>query len=178
MENTDKLSIVDEIQVEYQKLYNECKPKHEQVKAELDEGLQILSTLKNTPLEKLEQEIKSSVDKLISPILLISENKVKRIYVSSLSVLKKIIDYSLITKEQSVQIIKALEKILFDSSEEIVLTKILETLSPLITTNFFDVTEDLVTSITKMSLKLFGYKFMTIILKMVEKLGMCGQNNF
>ena len=46
MENSEKLLIIDEIEVEYQKLFNECKAKHEQVKAGLDEGLNILSKLK------------------------------------------------------------------------------------------------------------------------------------
>jgi hypothetical protein len=81
MENSEKLLIIDEIQLEYQKLFNECKPKHEQVKAGLDEGLKILSELKESSLDKLDENIKSSIDKLIEPILLIAENKVKRIYI-------------------------------------------------------------------------------------------------
>ena len=94
MENTDKLLMIDEIQVEYQKLFNECKPKHEQVKAGLDEGLNILSQLKESPLDEIDSKIKESIEKLISPILLIAQNKVKRIYITSLTVLLKIISNS------------------------------------------------------------------------------------
>ena len=58
MENSDKLLIIDEIEVEYRKLFNECKPKHEKVKSGLDEGLNILSDLKQSPLEEIDAKIK------------------------------------------------------------------------------------------------------------------------
>ena len=116
----EKLLIIDEIQVDYQKLFNECKSKHEEVKSGLDEGLKVLEELKHSPLDKLDENLKSSIDKLINPIILISKNKVKRIYVSALIVLQKIIINSLITKEHSSNIIKSLEEICLDSSEEII----------------------------------------------------------
>ena len=79
MENSEKLLIINEIEVEYQKLFNECKAKHEEVKAGLDEGLNILSQIKDSPLDKLDENIKSSIDKLINPIILLAQNKGKRI---------------------------------------------------------------------------------------------------
>ena len=91
MENSEKLLLIDEIQMEYQKLFNECKAKHEEVKAGLDEGLKTLAELKESSLDKLDENIISSIDILIKPILLIAKNKVKRIYISSLVVLQKII---------------------------------------------------------------------------------------
>ena len=132
MEKQEKLLIIDEIQVEYQKLFNECKPKHEEVKAGLDEGLNVLNKLKESPLEKLDENIESSIDKLINPILLIADKKVKRIYISSLAVLQKIIINSLVNKVQSSSIIKCLDQICNDSSEEFVHQKTIETLIPLI----------------------------------------------
>ena len=158
MENSEKLLIIDEIQLEYQKLFNECKPKHEQVKAGLDEGLKILSELKESSLDKLDENIKSSIDKLIEPILLIAENKVKRIYISSLVVLQKIITNSLISKSQSRVIIKSLQQICEDSSEEFVHQKTIETLAPLININTMEINEEIVECIMKMCLKFFGIK--------------------
>ena len=154
----EKLLLIDEIQVEYQKLFNECKQKHEEVKSGLDEGLKVLEELKESPLEKLEENIETSIDKLINPIILISKNKVKRIYISSLVVLQKIITNSLVSKEQSSQIIKSLEEMCLDSSEEFVHQKIIETLSPLININLIEIKEEIIESIIKMCLKFFGIK--------------------
>lgn len=154
----EKLLLIDEIQVEYQKLFNECKQKHEEVKSGLDEGLKVLEELKESPLEKLDENIETSIDKLINPIILISKNKVKRIYISSLIVLQKIITNSLISKEHSSQIIKSLEEMCLDSSEEFVHQKIIETLSPLININLMEIKEDIIESIIKMCLKFFGIK--------------------
>ena len=158
MENSEKLLIIDEIQVEYQKLFNECKQKHEQVKSGLDEGLNILAQLKESPLDKFDENIKSSVDQLINPIVLIAQNKVKRIYITSLTVLQKIITNSLISKDQSSLIIKSLNQICEDSSEEFVHQKIIETLSPLININLMEIKEEIVENIMKMCLKFFGIK--------------------
>ena len=158
MENSEKLLIIDEIQVEYQKLFNECKPKHEEVKAGLDQGLNILNELKESPLEKLEENMKSSIDKLINPILLIGEKKVKRIYITSLTVLQKIIDNSLVDKIQSSSIIKCLEQICKDSNEEFVLQNAIKTLIPLINIEKMEITEEIIENIIKMSLKFFGMK--------------------
>ena len=158
MENSEKLLIIDEIEVEYQKLFNECKAKHEQVKAGLDEGLNILSKLKESPLDELDNKIKESIEKLISPILLIAEKKVKRIYVTSLTVLHKIISNSLISKEQSSSIIKSLKQICEDSSEEFVHQKIIEALSPLININIIEIKEEIIESIMTIILKIFQIK--------------------
>ena len=158
MENSEKLLILDEIEVEYQKLFNECKQKHEEVKAGLDEGLNILSQIKDSPLDKLDENIKSSIDKLINPIILIAQNKVKRIYISSLIVLQKIINNSLISKEQTSLIIKSLQQMCEDSSEEFVHQKIIETLSPLININLMEIKEEIIEDIIKMCLKFFGLK--------------------
>ena len=158
MENSEKLLIIDEIEVEYQKLFNECKPKHEQVKAGLDEGLNILSQLKESPLDEFDNKIKESIEKLINPIILIAEKKVKRIYVTSLVVLQKIISNSLITKEQSSSIIISLTKISEDSSEEFVHQKIIEALSPLIDINIIEIKKEIIESIINIILKIFQIK--------------------
>ena len=158
MENSEKLLLIDEIQMEYQKLFNECKAKHEEVKAGLDEGLKTLAELKESSLDKLDENIISSIDILIKPILLIAKNKVKRIYISSLVVLQKIINNSFVSKEQSSSIIKSLEEISEDSNEEFVQQKIIETLSPLININFMEIKEEIIESIIKMCLKSFGIK--------------------
>ena len=158
MENSEKLLIIDEIEVEYQKLFNECKPKHEKVKAGLDEGLNILSNLKQSPLEEIDEKIKESIEKLISPIILIAENKVKRIYITSLIVLQKIISNSLIDKDMSTSIIQSLGKICEDSSEEFVHQKIVETLTPLMDINIIEIKEEIIEIIIKIILKTFQVK--------------------
>ena len=173
MENSEKLLIIDEIEVEYQKLFNECKPKHEQVKAGLDEGLNILSNLKQSPLEEIDEKIKESIEKLISPIILIAQNKVKRIYITSLIVLQKIISNSLIDKEKSNSIIQSLGKICEDSSEEFVHQKIVETLTPLIDINIIELKEEIIEIIIKIILKIFqvkGTSFKESLTLLVEKL--------
>ena len=173
MENSEKLLIIDEIEVEYQKLFNECKPKHEKVKAGLDEGLNILSSLKQSPLDEIDEKIKESIEKLISPIILIAQNKVKRIYVTSLIVLQKIISNSLITKDLSSSIIQSLGQISEDSSEEFVHQKIVETLSPLIDINIIELKEEIIKIIIKIILKVFqvkGTSFKESLTILIDKL--------
>ena len=173
MENSEKLLIIDEIEVEYQKLFNECKPKHEQVKAGLDEGLNILSNLKQSPLDEINEKLKESIEKLISPILLIAQNKVKRIYVTSLIVLQKIISNSLIDKNLSSSIIESLGKICEDSSEEFVHQKIVETLTPLIDINIIELKEEIIEIIIKIILKIFqvkGTSFKESLTLLIDKL--------
>ena len=173
MENSEKLLIIDEIEVEYQKLFNECKPKHEQVKAGLDEGLNILSNLKQSPLDEINDKLKESIEKLISPILLIAQNKVKRIYVTSLIVLQKIISNSLINKDLSSSIIQSLGKICEDSSEEFVHQKIVETLTPLIDINIMEINQEIIEIIIKIILKIFqvkGTSFKESLTLLIDKL--------
>ena len=173
MENSDKLLIIDEIEVEYRKLFNECKPKHEKVKAGLDEGLKILSDLKQSPLEEIDDKTKESIEKLISPIILIAQNKVKRIYITSLIVLQKIISYSLINKDQTTIIIQSLGKICQDSSEEFVHQKIVETLTPLIDINILELKEEIIDIIIKIILKIFqvkGTSFKESLTLLIDKL--------
>ena len=173
MENSEKLLIIDEIEVEYQKLFNECKPKHEQVKAGLDEGLNILSNLKQSPLDEINEKLIESIEKLISPILLIAQNKVKRIYVTSLIVLQKIISNSLIDKNLSSSIIESLGKICEDSSEEFVHQKIVETLTPLIDINIIELKEEIIEIIIKIILKIFqvkGTSFKEPLTLLIDKL--------
>ena len=173
MENSEKLLIIDEIEVEYKKLFNECKPKHEKVKAGLDEGLNILSNLKQSPLEEIDEKLKESVENLISPIILIAQNKVKRIYITSLIVLQKIISNSLITKELSSSLIQSLGQICEDSSEEFVHQKIVETLSPLIDINTIELNQEIINTIIKIILKIFqvkGTSFKESLTLLIEKL--------
>ena len=173
MENSDKLLIIDEIEVEYRKLFNECKPKHEKVKAGLDEGLNILSNLKQSPLEEIDSKLKESIEKLISPIILIAQNKVKRIYITSLIVLQKIISYSLLNKDQTTIVIQSLGKICQDSSEEFVHQKIVETLTPLIDINILELKEEIIEIIMKIILKIFqvkGTSFKEPLTLLIDKL--------
>ena len=84
MKQVDKLSIVEDIEVEYKKLYNECKKKHIEVKNGIDAGLNTLAHLKTLTLSQLDIELKNTVDDLLAPIILASEKQVRKLYVSSL----------------------------------------------------------------------------------------------
>ena len=106
MKQVDKLSIVEDIEVEYKKLYNECKKKHIEVKNGIDAGLNTLAHLKTLTLSQLDIELKNTVDDLLAPIILASEKQVRKLYVSSLSIIKKLVSYGLITQKHSNEIIK------------------------------------------------------------------------
>ena len=158
MKQVDKLSIVEDIEVEYKKLYNECKKKHIEVKNGIDAGLNTLAHLKTLTLSQLDIELKNTVDDLLAPIILASEKQVRKLYVSSLSIIKKLVSYGLITQKHSNEIIKVLKDILTNSSEEFVQIKVIETLLPMVDPNIIQLSENLVNNVMEMCLKFFSFK--------------------
>ena len=73
MKQVDKLSIVEDIEVEYKKFYNECKKKHTEVKSGIDAGLNVLAHLRTLTIAQLEVELKNSIDDLLAPIIYLAE---------------------------------------------------------------------------------------------------------
>ena len=109
----NKISIINDI--DYKKLNNDCKAKHTETKKAIEEGLNLLISLRNVNINQIEIELKKSVDKLLFPIQIASNQKIKRIFVSCLDVIKKLISYNLLTQRHSNNIIK-----FFQLNEELV----------------------------------------------------------
>ena len=154
----DKISIINDIEIDYKKLNNDCKAKHTETKKEIEEGLNLLISLRNVNINQIEIELKKSVDKLLFPIQIASNQKIKRIFVSCLDVIKKLLSYNLFTQRHSKDIINILNNFLNNSSEEFVQIKIIETLIPLVDEKFFQLNEELVNIVFNMCLKFFCYE--------------------
>ena len=152
----NKISIINDI--DYKKLNNDCKAKHTETKKAIEEGLNLLISLRNVNINQIEIELKKSVDKLLFPIQIASNQKIKRIFVSCLDVIKKLISYNLLTQRYSNNIINILNTFLNNSSEEFVQIKIIETLIPLVDDKFFQLNEELVNIVFNMCLKFFCYE--------------------
>lgn len=158
MKQVDKLSIVEDIEVEYKKFYNECKKKHTEVKSGIDAGLNVLAHLRTLTIAQLEVELKNSIDDLLAPIILASQKQIKKLYVSSLAIIKKLVSYGLITQKHSNGIITVLKDILTNSSEEFVQIKVIETLLPMVDPSVIQLSENLVNNVMTMCLKFFSFK--------------------
>ena len=158
IENDNKISIIDDIEIDYKKLNNDCKAKHTEAKKGIEDGLNLLLNLKNINPNQIEFELKKSVDKLLFPIQIASNQKIKRIFVSCLDVIKKLLSYNLFTQRHSKDIINILNNFLNNSSEEFVQIKIIETLIPLVDEKIFSISEDLANIIFNMCLKFYAMK--------------------
>ena len=154
----DKLAIVEDIEVEYKKFYNECKQKHTEVKSLIDSGLNVLSNLKTLTKNQLDIELKTSVDELIKPIILANQKKIKKLYISSLAIIKKLVSYGLIKQKHSNDIIIILKDVLANSSEEFVQIKVIETLLPMVDPDVIQLSEEIVSNVMNMCLKFFSFK--------------------
>ena len=154
----DKISIINDIEIDYKKLNNDCKAKHTETKKAIEEGLNLLISLRNVNINQIEIELKKSVDKLLFPIQIASNQKIKRIFVSCLDVIKKLISYNLLTQRHSNNLINILNTFLNNSSEEFVQIKIIETLIPLVDDKFFQLNEELVNIVFNMCLKFYAMK--------------------
>ena len=158
IDNDNKISIIDDIEIDYKKLNNDCKAKHTEAKKGIEDGLNLLLNLKNINPNQIEFELKKSVDKLLFPIQIASNQKIKRIFVSCLDVIKKLLSYNLFTQRHSKDIINILNNFLNNSSEEFVQIKIIETLIPLVDEKIFSISEDLANIIFNMCLKFYAMK--------------------
>ena len=156
-ENVDKISIIDDIEIDYKKLNNDCKAKHTEAKKGIEDGLNLLLNLRNNP-NQIEIELKKSIDKLLFPIQIASNQKIKRIFVSCLDVIKKLLSYNLFTQRHSKDIINILNNFLNNSSDEFVQIKVIETLIPLVDEKIFSISEDLANIVFNMCLKFYAMK--------------------
>lgn len=150
----DKINILEDIQTEFMKLYNECKKKYTSIKDAIDETLSKITDSKSISGE----EGKKLVDFMLKPIILVTEAKHNKLYVSCLSIVKKLVTYNLIKQNQTNTVIKILKEVLDNSSEEYVQIKVIETLLPMVNPQVIKLTDDLVINVLTMCLKIYSLK--------------------
>jgi hypothetical protein len=106
----EKINIIDDLEIEFRKMYNECKKKYSTtrevtlfLKKGIESALKFLSTVKSTQSTNPENgiisfnpEIKNSIDILLKPIMHTMETKHSKLFSSSLLIVKKIVVYNLI----------------------------------------------------------------------------------
>lgn len=88
----------------------------------------------------------------------VTETKHSKLFVSSLSIVKKFVTYNLIKQNHTGTIIQILKDILDNTNEEFIQIKVLETLLPMVNPQNIHLTETLVNNVLIMCLKIFSYK--------------------
>lgn len=109
-------------------------------------------------INAIEVELKNSLEILLKPIVHATETKHSKLFVSSLSIVKKFVTYNLIKQNHTGVIIQILKDILDNTNEEFIQIKVLETLLPMVNPQTIHLTETLVNNVLMMCLKIFSYK--------------------
>lgn len=107
---------------------------------------------------QIEPELKNSIELLLKPIIHATETKHSKLFVSSLSIVKKLVTYNMIKQNHTGVVIQILKDILDNSSEEFIQIKVLETLLPMVNPQTIHLTETLVNNVLIMCLKVFSLK--------------------
>ena len=154
----DKLNMLEDIELEYKKLYNECKKKYTSVRDFIESSLNKIEELKNLNLNNIDSEIKKSIDVLLKPLVSISEAKHSKLYISTLCICKKLVTYALVKQQQTSHLIKILKDILDNSSEDSIYTKVLETLLPMVNPQVINLSVDLINNVLQMCFKIYSLK--------------------
>lgn len=154
----DKLNIVEDIESEYKKLYNECKKKYTSIRDLIEGNLTKLTEIKSLNINQIEGELKKSVESLLKPIIQATESKYSKLYISCLCIAKKLVTYNLVKQSQTNTVIKILKDILDNSTEDYLQIKVIETLLPMVNPQVINLTEDLVNNVLQMCLKIFSLK--------------------
>lgn len=113
----------------------------------IESSLKILSNLKTLNLSQIETELKNSIESLLKPIIHTTETKHTKLFVSSLSIVKKFVTYNLIKQNHTAIVIQILKDILDNSTEEFIQIKVLETLLPMVNPETIHLTESLVNNV-------------------------------
>ncbi len=114
--------------------------------------------MKTQSSSAIEAELKNSLEILLKPIIHSTETKHSKLFVSSLSIVKKFVTYNLIKQNHTVSIIQILKDILDNTTEEFIQIKVLETLLPMVNPQTIHLTESLVNNVLTMCLKIFSFK--------------------
>ena len=165
----DDLFLISDIENEYKKLGVDVKKKYPRLKDMIDLVLKtieeikapITSTLVNATISEVKQKFESdlhlSMDIIIKPIMIISDNKYSKFYFSCILILKKLITYNFITENEYNKIIKMLKE-MFDNSNEDTQLKILEALQSLISINVTKINEETLNNIMSIFCRIFCFK--------------------
>ena len=162
--------LLEDLQNDYKKLINECKKKYFIIKEVLEISIKAIDNLKSLSKEhqtqpplsdkiiSFENELSVSIEILIKPISLITDNKHTKLYLYCTFIIKKLVTYNFISTNQSKQIIRIIKE-LFDYSNEEIQLKILETLQSMLNSNKIPISsqESLITVLC-ISCKLFMLK--------------------
>ena len=100
----DKIGIIDDLENDYKKIYNDFGKKQNNLKdvyiqfiQSFDSLFKTINNLKSYQNNKLDLAIKSSIELFLKPLTLLTENKNTKLYTSLLLILKKIVTSNLIT---------------------------------------------------------------------------------
>ena len=165
----DDLFLINDIEKEYKKLSTETKKKYPKLKEIVDFALKTLDKIKSTIItpnsamsisqtkKQFESELQLSMNIIIKPIMVISENKYSKFNLSCVLILKKLITYNYITESEYNNIIKVLKE-MYDNSNEDTQLKILETLQSLISINVSKISEETLNNIMIIFCRIFCFK--------------------
>ena len=146
--------LIPDIEVEYKKYYDSLKKKYSKIKEPSETALKTIESLKkiipnkgdNDSLANFKTELNKSLETLLKPIYLVIENKHTKLYLNSLSLLKKFAIYNLINDTEYSNIINYLKDIFSHQNEDIQL-KVLEILQYIINGNVIKLTDTNINSI-------------------------------
>jgi len=146
--------LIPDIEVEYKKYYDSLKKKYSKIKEPSETALKTIDSLKkiipnkgdNDSLANFKTELNKSLETLLKPIYLVIENKHTKLYLNSLSLLKKFAIYNLINDTEYSNIINYLKDIFSHQNEDIQL-KVLEILQYIINGNVTKLTDTNINSI-------------------------------
>ena len=165
----DDLFLINDIEKEYKKLSSETKKKYPKLKELVDFSLKTIEKIKSSVIspnintnitqvkKQFESELQLSMNIIIKPIMIISENKYSKFNLSCVLILKKLITYNYITESEYNDIIKILKE-MYDNSNEDTQLKILETLQSLISINVSKISEETLNNIMIIFCRIFCFK--------------------
>lgn len=150
----DYTFLIPDIEVEYKKYYDSLKKKYSKIKEPSETALKTIDSLKkiipnkgdNDSLANFKNELNKSLEVLLKPIYLVIENKYTKLYLNSLSLLKKFAIYNLINDTEYSNIINYLKDIFSHQNEDMQL-KVLEILQYIINGNVTKLTDTNINSI-------------------------------
>ena len=165
----DDLFLINDIEKEYKKLSTETKKKYPKLKELVDFSLKTIEKIKSSVIspnsytnisqvkKQFQSELQLSMNIIIKPIIIISENKYSKFNLSCVLILKKLITYNYITESEYNDIIKILKE-MYDNSNEDTHLKILETLQSLISINVSKISEETLNNIMIIFCRIFCFK--------------------
>ena len=119
--------LISDIEIEYKKFFDLSKKKYSKIKDLCESALKIIDSLKKlipenindeNALSKFKSELNNTSQILLNPLYLVQVNKYTKIYLNSLSILKKLVIYNLIVETEYSNIINHLKDFFMNQSED------------------------------------------------------------